>query len=72
MFPGCLSAHILLSFLLLIFLQTEALPNAWEFLAGLLRFQQSLVSVLHLHLERKGLCTVSVLMCSTGRAGKPL
>ncbi|MXQ90511.1 hypothetical protein E5288_WYG016077 [Bos mutus] len=32
---------------------TEALPNAWEFFVGLLRFQQSFVSVSHLHVEKK-------------------
>ena len=52
--------------------KTETLPSAWEFFGGLLHFQQSFVSVSRLHLEKKGLCSLSVLICSTGQAGKPL
>ncbi|XP_070315764.1 uncharacterized protein [Odocoileus virginianus] len=52
--------------------QTETLPSAWEFLIGLLRFQQSFVSVSHLHLEKKDVESLGRPQCpSPPTTGEP-
>ncbi|XP_043783921.1 uncharacterized protein LOC122710277 [Cervus elaphus] len=52
--------------------QTETLPSAWEFLIGLLSFQQSFVSVSHLHLEKKDVESLGRTQCPSPRTiGEP-